>query len=77
MEQVRLLYNAYGVTTFKIADEMFVLDPTHYLPICEGLAALPFANELNIWAYARIDTIKPETLDVSETRQHSLAGARD
>ena len=64
VEQVRLLYNAYGVTTFKIADEMFVLDPTHYLPICEGLAALPFANELNIWAYARIDTIKPETLDL-------------
>ena len=64
VEQVRLLYNAYGVTTFKIADEMFVLDPTHYLPIFEGLAALPFANELNIWAYARIDTIKPEPLDL-------------
>ena len=64
VEQIRHLHDVYGVRTFKIADEMFVLDPTHYIPVCEGLAALPFANELNIWAYARIDTIKPETLDL-------------
>lgn len=64
VEQVKHLHQMYGVTTFKIADEMFVLDPSHYLPICEGLAALPFANELNIWAYARIDTVKPETLSL-------------
>lgn len=62
VEQVDRLYREYGVRTFKIADEMFVLDPKHYLPICEGLAALPYAHELNIWAYARIDTVKPETL---------------
>ena len=64
VEQVKHLYQMYGVKTFKIADEMFVLDPSHYLPICEGLAALPFAAELNIWAYARIDTVKPETLSL-------------
>jgi anaerobic magnesium-protoporphyrin IX monomethyl ester cyclase len=64
VEQVKHLYRMYGVKTFKIADEMFVLDPSHYLPICEGLAALPFADELNIWAYARIDTVKPETLSL-------------
>ena len=62
VEQITHLYQMYGVKTFKIADEMFVLDPSHYLPICEGLAVLPFADELNIWAYARIDTVKPETL---------------
>ena len=64
VEQIKHLYQMYGVKTFKIADEMFVLDPRHYLPICEGLAALPFAGELNIWAYARIDTVKPETLSL-------------
>ena len=64
VEQVKHLYQVYGVKTLKIADEMFVLDPSHYLPICEGLAALPFAEELNIWAYARIDTVKPETLSL-------------
>ena len=62
VEQINHLYQMYGVRTFKIADEMFVLDPSHYLPVCEGLATLPFADELNIWAYARIDTVKPETL---------------
>lgn len=64
VEQINHLYQVYGVKKFKIADEMFVLDPSHYLPICEGLSALPFANELNIWAYARIDTVKPETLSL-------------
>lgn len=64
VEQIETLYRKYGVKTFKIADEMFVLDPSHYIPVCEGLAKLPFAHELNIWAYARIDTIKPETLSL-------------
>ena len=64
IEQIRRLHDEHGVRTLKIADEMFVLSPKHYLPICEGLAALPFAKELNIWAYARIDTVKPETLSL-------------
>ena len=64
VEQIEKLYHQYGVKTFKFADEMFVLDPSHYLPICERLAALPFADELNIWAYARIDTVKPHTLNI-------------
>jgi radical SAM superfamily enzyme YgiQ (UPF0313 family) len=62
VRQVEHLYRVYGVRTLKIADEMFVLDPSHYIPVCEGLAALPFADELNIWAYARVDTVKPDTL---------------
>ena len=62
VEQIKRLYNDYGVRTLKIADEMFVLNERHYTEICKGLAKLPFANELNIWAYARIDTVKPETL---------------
>lgn len=64
VEQVDHLHRHYGVRTLKIADEMFVLDKTHYLPICEGLANLPYAGELNIWAYARIDTVRPETLSL-------------
>lgn len=64
VEQIDHLHRHYGITTLKIADEMFVLDKRHYLPICEGLAALPYAAQLNIWAYARIDTIRPETLGI-------------
>ncbi len=62
INQVTRLYYDYGVKTFKFSDEMFVLNQRHYLAICKGLAELPF--ELNIWAYARIDTIKPETLSL-------------
>jgi anaerobic magnesium-protoporphyrin IX monomethyl ester cyclase len=62
VEQIDRLYREHGVKTFKIADEMFVLDTSHYMSVCEGLAKLPYADELNIWAYARIDTVKPGTL---------------
>jgi len=62
VSEVSRLYHAHGVKTFKIVDEMFVLNDRHVKQICEGLAALDFAEELNFWAYARIDTIKPEQL---------------
>jgi len=60
--EIKMLHDTYGVKTFKIIDEMFVLKPSHYIPICEGLAELNL--DLNIWAYARIDTVKPETLNL-------------
>ena len=41
---------------------MFVLNERHYGAICEGLAASGIADQLNIWAYSRIDTVKPEKL---------------
>lgn len=41
---------------------MFVLKKNHYLKICELLAEKPYSNELNIWAYARVDTVRKETL---------------
>lgn len=60
--EVQFLWRQYGVRTLKITDEMFVLKPAHYMPILEGLSRLPYAGELNIWAYARVDTVKPDTL---------------
>jgi anaerobic magnesium-protoporphyrin IX monomethyl ester cyclase len=60
--EIDRLYSDYGVKTFKIIDEMFVLNDRHVTAICEGLAAKPYASALNIWAYARVDTVKPERL---------------
>lgn len=57
--EIEMLYTDHGVRTFKIADEMFVLNDQHVAGICEGLAKKSFVDELNIWAYARIDTVKP------------------
>lgn len=56
--EIDMLYRKYGVRTLKIIDEMFVLNDRHVTAICEGLAAKPYASELNIWAYARVDTVK-------------------
>lgn len=64
VQEVDFLYRTYGVKTFKIIDEMFVLNDRHVSSICEGLAAKPYAAELNFWAYARVDTVRPERLQL-------------
>lgn len=56
------LVTKYGVKTYKIIDEMFVLNYRHVEAICNLLAAKPYASELNIWAYARVDTVRPDRL---------------
>jgi len=62
VNEIDMLVSVYGVTTFKIIDEMFVLKKNHYLKICQLLAEKSYADKLNIWAYARVDTIKKDTL---------------
>jgi len=64
VDEMEFLYRSHGVKTFKIIDEMFVLNYRHVSGICNDLIARGFAHELNIWAYARVDTVKPEMLDM-------------
>lgn len=47
-----------GVETIRIVDEMFLLSPKYYIPLCEALAKRNLNDNLRIWAYSRIDTIK-------------------
>ena len=54
--QVDKLVNTYGVKNIKIADEVFVLNRRHVEGICDALIERDY--DLNIWAYARVDTIK-------------------
>lgn len=52
-----------GVKTIRITDEMFLLNPKYYLPLCKKLAELNTDDSLRMWAYSRIDTVKnPEAL---------------
>ena len=52
-----------GVKTIRIVDEMFLLNPKYYLPLCEKLADRNKDDSLRIWSYSRIDTVKrPEIL---------------
>ena len=53
-----------GVKTIRIVDEMFLLNPKYYLPLCNMLAERNKDDSLRIWSYSRIDTIKrPEILE--------------
>ena len=60
VEEMHRLYHDHGVRTFKIVDELFVLNRAHYLAICEGLADI--GGDINVWAYARTDTVTPADL---------------
>lgn len=59
--QFDILAKQYGVRNVKIADEMFVLNKNHFLKLCNMIAERDYG--FNIWAYSRVDTVKPEYLD--------------
>ena len=61
VEEIDLLVNTYGVRNIKFADEMFVLNQRHVIGICDLL--IDRGYNLNIWAYARVDTVKDGMLD--------------
>ncbi len=61
VEEIDLLVTKYGVRNIKFADEMFVLNQRHVLGICDLLIERGY--DLNIWAYARVDTVKDGMLD--------------
>jgi len=49
-----------NISNIKIIDELFFYRPERVEEICRGIIKLK--HKFNIWAYARIDTIKPELL---------------
>jgi len=59
--QIDKLVHNYGVRNIKIADEMFVLNSRHVHGICDAIIERGY--DLNIWAYARVDTVKDDMLD--------------
>ncbi len=59
--QIDKLVRNYGVRNIKFADEMFVLNEKHVIGICDRIIERGY--DLNIWAYARIDTCKDSMLD--------------
>lgn len=49
-----------GIRNVKLADEMFVLNQSHFLGVCNKIIERNY--DFNIWAYARIDTVREEYL---------------
>jgi anaerobic magnesium-protoporphyrin IX monomethyl ester cyclase len=62
LRQIDSLVRDYGVCNIKFVDEMFVLNRRHVEGICRGLIERDY--DLNIWAYARVDSIKPDFLEL-------------
>jgi radical SAM superfamily enzyme YgiQ (UPF0313 family) len=60
--EIESLYLRHGVRTFKITDEMFLLNRNHYMTICDRLIDYGLGDKLNIWAYARVDTVEHHLL---------------
>jgi radical SAM superfamily enzyme YgiQ (UPF0313 family) len=61
IRQIDRLVREYGVTNIKIPDEMFVLNRRHVLGICDRIIERGYC--LNIWAYARVDTVQDQVLE--------------
>lgn len=58
--EIDILVTRYGVRNIKFADELFVLNPAHVEGICDLI--IDRGYDLNIWAYARVDTLKDAVL---------------
>lgn len=54
--EIDILVTEYGIRNIKFADELFVLNPAHVEGICDLI--IDRGYDLNIWAYARVDTLK-------------------
>lgn len=61
MEEIAVLVERYGVKNLKIVDELFVLHDKHYMTILDMIMQRGY--DLNMWAYARVDSIKLENLE--------------
>ncbi len=61
IKEIDILVTQYGVKNIKIADEMFVLNPRHVLGLSDLIIERGY--DLNIWAYARVDTVKDKYLE--------------
>ncbi len=60
--QIANLVNRYSITNLKFPDEMFVLNRQHVWQICNHLIDMKLGDQLNIWCYGRIDTLKDTRL---------------
>ena len=61
IKEIDGLVENYGIKNIKFVDEMFVLNKNHVMGICDLLKDRDY--NVNIWAYARVDTVQEEFLE--------------
>lgn len=64
LNEYKKLVEDYGVTTIRISDEMFFLDKRYYEPLLNGLVERGYGKKLHQWAYARVDTVRENFLEL-------------
>jgi len=60
VSEIDVLVNDYGVRNLKILDELFITKHKRMIEFCELLEDRKY--DLNMWCFARTDTVTPETL---------------
>lgn len=60
VDEIDRLVNEYNVKYIKILDECFVLNKEYVAKLCDVIASRHY--DLNMWGYARIDTVDQEIL---------------
>jgi radical SAM superfamily enzyme YgiQ (UPF0313 family) len=61
LEDIDRLYQNYKIRHLKILDELFVVNEGRVMEICDLLIERDYG--LNIWAYARVDTVTGKVLE--------------
>jgi radical SAM superfamily enzyme YgiQ (UPF0313 family) len=61
IQEIGALVERHKVKNLKIVDELFVFNEKHYMTIVNLI--IEKGHDLNIWAYARVDSVKFENLE--------------
>lgn len=62
IKSIEHLVENEGVKHLKFIDEMYVLDKAHVRGIADEIIERGYGDKLNIWAYARVDTVRDQAL---------------
>ena len=65
VEEIDFLVNMYGIRNIKIMDEMFGLKENRIVSLCDAIKDRGY--DLNMWAYARVDTVSEKMLAKMKT----------
>lgn len=60
VEEIDFLVNNYHIKNIKIIDEIFVLNQSRVMKFCDSIIQRGY--DLNMWGYARIDTVNEKVL---------------
>jgi len=61
VDEIEFLVNTYGIKNIKLLDEMFAMNEERVIRLCDLIIERGF--DLNIWAYARVNTVSQRMLE--------------